>query len=229
MLILQRLPIDQLFTVTQGDDAGNLDGLEYAIIVIALDGGQGAHHLGVAGAEAEPPTGHVVTLAHRGRLDADFLGARHTEKTRRSIAIEADIAISEVMDYHEAETPCQRDDFDEKVPLDHGCAGIVWIIQNKHLGPRIEVFGDRGDIGEKAIGMGAIEADDVAGGESDRINVDRKGRRWYNSGIAGTEQGEAHVAEHFLGPQPRQNFGIGVQLHSMTAGITKGHLTAEVV
>src|SRR5579875_3706987 len=114
-LILLRLALYQLFAVAQGNDAGNLNGLENTVIIIALDGSQGADHLGIAGAEAQTPTGHVIAFAHGDCLDADFLGARHAQKTRRPITIETDITISEIVNDHETETPRQSHNLDEEI------------------------------------------------------------------------------------------------------------------
>src|SRR5262249_45555712 len=63
LLVLDGLAVHQLLAKAHGHDAGDLDRLEDAVIVVALDGRQGADHLRVAGAEAQPPTGHVVALA----------------------------------------------------------------------------------------------------------------------------------------------------------------------
>ena len=85
---MPRLGLDRGVGVPQGDDRGDLDRLEQAVVVIALDDAQGPHHLRVAAAEADPPAGHVVALAHRGELDAHLLRPRRGQEARRLIAVE---------------------------------------------------------------------------------------------------------------------------------------------
>ena len=122
--------------------AGDLDRLEDAVVVIALDGRQRADHLGVAGAEAEPPAGHVVALAHGRRLDADLLGSRHAQEARRLVAVEADVAVGEIVDDHEAEPLGQGDHVHEEIALDHRRRRVVREVEDEHLRPRVQMLGD---------------------------------------------------------------------------------------
>ena len=166
--------VDRLLAVPQRHDAGNLNRLEDAVVVIALDRRQGAHHLGVAGTEAEPPAGHVEALAHRGRFDADLLGAGHAQEARGLVAVEADVAVGEVVDDHEAELAGQGHHVDEEVALDDRGRGVVRKIQDQHLRPWVKVLGHGGDVGKEAVGLGAIEADDVARRQGHGVDVDRE-------------------------------------------------------
>ena len=61
---------------------------------------------------------------------------------------------------------------------------------------------------QKAVRLGAIEADDVARRQGDGVDVDGERRRRHDGGVAGPEQGQAHVAEHFLGAQAGEDFGV---------------------
>src|SRR5262249_7000758 len=144
LLVLLRLPLDQLLALTQGDDAGNLDWLEDAVVVVTLDRGQGPHHFGIPRTEAEPPAGHVVPLAHRRRLDADLLGPRGTEEAGRPVAVETNVAISEVVQDHEAEFPCQGYHINEEVALDDRRARVMRVIEDEDLWPGVQMLSDDG-------------------------------------------------------------------------------------
>ena len=61
--------------VAERDDSGNLNCLEHAVVVIALDDRERSHHLGIATAKADSPTGHIVAFAHRREFDAHIDGA----------------------------------------------------------------------------------------------------------------------------------------------------------
>jgi len=69
-----------LLIALQRDDAGDLDGLEGAVIQVGLDAGQRMDHLRVAAHEAQPPAGHIVRLRRREELDPDLLGPGHLEE-----------------------------------------------------------------------------------------------------------------------------------------------------
>ena len=45
----------------------------------------------------------------------------------------------------------------------------------------------------------------------------------------GPEQGQAHVAEDFLGAEAGQDLGVGIELHVVAACVAQGHLAAQVV
>jgi len=59
----------------QRDDAGDLDGLEGAVVEVALDARERVDHPRIAADEAHPPARHIVGLRQREDLDADVLGA----------------------------------------------------------------------------------------------------------------------------------------------------------
>ena len=91
-----------LFAFAQGDDGGDLDGLEDAVIQIALDARQGADHARIAHAEAHAPSRHVVAFRHGEDLHGDILGAFHLQDAGRLIAVEAQVGVGEIVDDHGA-------------------------------------------------------------------------------------------------------------------------------
>src|SRR3954469_3764812 len=70
-----RLLIGRFGVLAHGDDAGDLNRRENAVIVIAFDRRERFYHLRISRAEAHAPAGHVVALAHGGEFDAQVLGA----------------------------------------------------------------------------------------------------------------------------------------------------------
>ena len=135
-LVLGDLGQPALLAVPQGDDRGDLHGLEDPVVVIALDRLEGAQHLAVAGREADPPAGHVVALGHRRELAADALGPLDRQEARRLVAVEADVAVGEVVDHEEAVLLRQRDDLLEEGRLDDRGRRVVRVVQDQDLGPR---------------------------------------------------------------------------------------------
>ena len=99
-------------------DRRDLDGLKHPVVIVGLDRAQGTHHLGIAGAESDAPARHVVAFAHRREFDADVLGPRRRQKTRRQVTVKRDVGIGKVANHHETVTPSQFDDVDKKLRLD---------------------------------------------------------------------------------------------------------------
>ena len=67
-----RLP-DTVVRAVQGDDGGDLDGLEDPVVQVAFDAGQGVDQTLVAHHEAHAPAGHVVALGQREGSTPTFL------------------------------------------------------------------------------------------------------------------------------------------------------------
>src|SRR5215467_9294041 len=86
----------------EGDDGGDLDGLEGAVVEVRLDAGKGVDHARVAAHEAHAPARHVVRLRHGEELDSHLLGPRHLQEGRRPIAVVGEVRVGEVVHHHEA-------------------------------------------------------------------------------------------------------------------------------
>jgi hypothetical protein len=122
----------------------------------------------------------------------------------------------------------QRHHFDEEVALDDGGAGVVRVVEDDNLGPWIEVLRHRGDGGEEAVGLGAVETEDVARGQRDGVDVDGERRRRHDGRVAGAHQRQAHVAEDFLRAEPGEDLRLRVEADAVQPGVAQGHLTAQV-
>ena len=118
--------------------------------------------------------------------------------------------------------PGQRDHLHEEVALDDGGARVVREVEDQHLGLGIKMLRHVGDVGQEAVGLRAVEADDVAGGQGDGVDVDGKRRRRHDGRVAGAEQGQAHVAEDFLGAEAGEDFRVGVELDAVQRGSSGG-------
>jgi len=66
-----------LIAVTHSDDAGNLNGLKDAVIVISFNGGQGVKHLSIPGRKPHPKARHPVRLTKRGKLNTNVFSPRN--------------------------------------------------------------------------------------------------------------------------------------------------------
>src|SRR3712207_6940825 len=51
---------------------------------------------------------------------------------------------------------------------------------------------------QEAVGLGTLDAEDVARGQGDGVDVDGERRRRHDGRVARAEQGQAHVAEQLL-------------------------------
>ena len=76
----------------------DLDGLEDAVIEIALDAGERADHALVAEAEADAPSRHFVAFRHGEDFDSEIFRARHLEDAGRFVAVETVIGVGEIVD-----------------------------------------------------------------------------------------------------------------------------------
>ena len=81
LLVLLCLCDRELVALAQPDDRCDLDCLEDAVVVIALDCGECVDDLPVADAISDAPTRHVEGLGHRREFAADVLGAALPENS----------------------------------------------------------------------------------------------------------------------------------------------------
>ena len=212
-----------------GDDAGDLDRLEHAVVVVALDRRQGVDHLLVAGAETDAPAGHVVGLAHRRELDADVLGALGRQEAGGLVAVEERLAVGEVVDDLELEVLGQVHDRLEEARIDRHGGRVVRIVQDQQLGLGVQVLADHRDGVEELLIVAQRDRDDVGAGQGHGVDVDREGRVGDDGRIARAQHRQAQVAEAFLGADGGEDFGVRVELDALFAGVLLGHLAAEVL
>src|SRR4030095_9981504 len=125
-----------LLVALEGHDAGDLDGLEHAVVEVGLHPRQGVDHLAVAAAEGQAPARHVVGLRGREELHAHVLGAGHLEEGRRRVAVEVDVRVGEVVHHHEAVLLGEVHDLDEEVPVHAERGRVVGEREDQELGLR---------------------------------------------------------------------------------------------
>ena len=228
-LVLGDLGQPGLLAVPQGNDRGDLHRLEDPVVVIALDRLERGQHVAVASREADPPAGHVVALGHRRELAADALGPLHRQEARRLVAVEADVAVGEVVDHEEAVLLRQGDDLLEERLLHHGCRRVVRVVEHQDLGPGIQAFADPCDVGQKRVRLANVERDHVGRSQRNRVDMDRETGRGDERGVAGAEQGQAHVAEPFLRPDRGNDLVVGVEVDAEPGLVPLRDLLAQVV
>ena len=158
-----------LLALAQGDDGGDLDGLEDSVIEIAFNAREGADHAGVPEAEADAPSGHVVTFRERENLDGDIFRAFHLKNAGRSVAVEAEVGVSEIVNHHGAVMAREADDLLEEIEVDALRGGIVREGDENHprrlRGTPIKVFKGA----KEGRGVGHREHAGVAFGHDDAV------------------------------------------------------------
>ena len=229
LLVDDCLAAGELIALSHGDDRGNLNGLEDAVVVVALDLHQGPAHLGVARAEAHPPAGHVVGLAHGGQLDGHLLGSAGLQKTRRPVIVETRLAVSEIVQHQEAESLGHLDHFfvELDVRRDHG-RRIVRIVQHQNPRPREKVLGDHLDTLEELLIVAQGDADDVALGQGDGVDVNEKRRVGHNGRVARPHQRKAHVRKAFLRADGRDHLGGRIEVDAVQPLVLAGQFAAQI-
>ena len=106
----------------------------------------------------------------------DVLGARDRQEARGLVAVEADVAVGEVVDDEEAVLLGQRDDLLEERRLDDRGRRVVRVVEDQDLGPGKRLSQTRATLARNACGVADVERDDVARGQGDGVDVDREAR-----------------------------------------------------
>src|SRR5215831_8792553 len=125
-----------LLVALQRHDAGDLDGLEHAVVEVRLHPREGVDHLAVAAAEGQAPPRHVVGLRGREELDPHVLGAGYLEEGRRRVAVEVDVGVGEVVHHHEPVLLGEVHDLHEEVPVHAEGGRVVREREDQELGLR---------------------------------------------------------------------------------------------
>ena len=79
-------------------DCGDLHWRKNAVVKVGFDPGQRCDQFRITATKPDPPTGHVVTLRQREKLDGDFARARHLQNAGRGVAVEHKVGIGEIVD-----------------------------------------------------------------------------------------------------------------------------------
>ena len=101
------------------------------------------------------------------------------------------------------------------------------IVEDQQFGRRIEAVDGAFDAVEKGLVVAERHADHIGAGHGDGVDVDGESRIADDGGIAGAEQGEAQMAEAFLGADGGDDFGFGVEFDAVFAAIFFGDFLAQ--
>ena len=82
---------------------------------------------------------------------------------------------------------------------------------------------------EKRLRVADVERDHVGRGQGDGVDVDGEARCGDQGRVAGTEQGQAHVAEALLGTDRGDDLLIGIEADAEPLLVSDGHLAPQVV
>ena len=168
------------------DNARNLDGLEYTVIVVAFYGGQIINHILVACGKTNAETGHIIGLAQSGKFDTDVLCAFGGKKTRRLVAVKTGLAVGKIVDDRDFETFRKIHNRLEEALIDGHCRRVMRIVENQKLGLRIDSFTDHRNRIEEFLIVAQRYGYDACAGHSNGVIMYRKCRGRHDGGIAGT-------------------------------------------
>ena len=96
----------------------DLDRLKHAVVEIALDARQSADHARVAEAESNAPSRHVVAFRQRKNLHRDVLGSFDLQNAGRTIAVEPQIGVREIVNHHRSVMAREANDLFKKIHID---------------------------------------------------------------------------------------------------------------
>lgn len=217
-----------ILALAQGDDGGDLDGLEVTVIEIALDASEGLDHAGVAENEADAPAGHVVAFGHGEDLDGVLLGAIDLENAGGLAAVETEIGVGEIVNDHGAVLGGEVEQLAEEIELDGVGSGVMGEADKDGFwlaGPGvIDMF----EAIEEFIG--AIERENAGTtlGHDDAVLVNGVTGVGQGDDIAGTDNGEHKVGQTFLGADGGDGFGFRIEFDAPFAFVALGDGKAEV-
>ena len=118
------------------DRRGDLDGLERAVVEVALELHERLHDVGVADHERAAPAGHGEALGHRVQLDGALLGPLGLQDGGRVVAVEADVGVGEVVHDDHLPLPAEVDDALHEVEVDARAGRVVGEGDDEHAGLR---------------------------------------------------------------------------------------------
>ena len=135
------------------DRGGDLDGLERAVVEVALELHQRLHDLGVADHERAAPAGHREALRHRVQLDRALLGPVGLQDRRRVVAVEADVGVGEVVHDDHLPLPAEVDHPLHELQVDARPGRVVREGDDEHAGLRPADLPRRLEVGEEVAGV----------------------------------------------------------------------------
>ena len=217
----------EFLAFAQRDDRGDLDGLEHAVVQVALDARQRVDHLRVSQAEADPPARHAVALRHREDLDADLLGPGNLQQRRRPVSVERDVGVGEVVHEHRAVPVGHLDQVREEVLADARRRGIVRKRCQDHrrlgAGPTEDVL----DAAEELLRRRHRHGDLPPVGHHHAPLMDGIGRVRHGDSVSRADGCERQVRQGVLGAHRGDRLGLVVQFDPVVGQISLADLLPQ--
>jgi len=132
------------------------------------------------------------------------------------------------VDNSDLKTFGQVNDGFKKARLDGHGRRIVRVVQNQQFWTRQQSLADHSDGIEKLLVVAERHCDYITAGQSDRINMNRKGRISYDSRIARAKHRQAQMTEPFFGADAGQHFRFRIERNVPLSFVFESHFPAEV-
>ena len=201
-----------LLRPVERNDGRDLDGLEHAVVQIALDLDEGAHDVLVPAAEAHAPAGHIVALGEAEEFHTHVLGPFRLEEARRPVAVEVQVRIGQVMDHDDIVLPGEIGDLLEEGKVHHRRRRVVREIDDEHLGPRPGVLVRLLHIGEEVAVFPERDGAHLAAGDDHGIGMDGIGGRGGEHHVSRFNRRERQMGQSFLGSDGHHGLRLGVEV-----------------
>ena len=213
------------------DRRRDLDGLERAVVQIALELRERVDHVWAPHEERDPPASHRERLRHRVQLDRDLLGADALQDRRRLPPVERHVGVREVVHQHHVALARPVHEALQVGELDGRRRRVVrerehddarpWPPELPRLHHPVDV--------PRAVGPAADR--DLSGVRTRQVrppDVDRVARCRDDRRVPGLEQHPHEVAEPLLGPDRREHLEVRVKLDAERAQIVIGDGLAQL-
>ena len=212
----------------KGHGCSNLDGLEHAVVQIALDSGQRVDHFAVARAEAHAPAGHGIAFGHGEEFHAHIFGAFGLQEAGGHIAVKHQVRVGQVVNDPDFVFFGEIHHFLEKFQAGHLTRGVVRVVDDEQLGVRPGLLHGAGQILEKVAAPAKGYAANVGPGNDGRGGVDGIGRVRGENHVAGLEHGKGQVGQTLFGAHGDNGFAIRVDVYVKAAGVPVADGFAQV-
>ena len=211
--------VHAVFGAVEGHGGGNLDGLEHAVIQIALDACQGMDKILVAHGKTHAPAGHGIALGQGVKFHAHILGALGLQKAGGLIAVKNQIGVCQIMHNPDVVFLGEIHNLLEEFQIRHFGGGVVRIADEKHLGlgPGLTHGGFK--VFKKVAARADGHAAHVRACNDGRVLVDGVGRVGCEHHVARLKNSQRKVGQTFLGTQGHDGFAVRVELHAVVARV----------
>src|SRR5512143_2200191 len=187
-----------LLRPVQRDDGRDLDRLKHAVVEVALDLDEGAHHVLVPRTETHAPAGHVVALSQAVKLDTHFFRASGLQEAWCTVAVEVQVRVGQIMNHHDIILAGKvRNLLKEGYINDRG-GRIVREIDNQHLGPGPGVLERVLHVGKEIAVFPQGYGPHFAARDDHTVWMDGIGRRGGKYHVTWFNRGQGQMGQPFL-------------------------------